>query len=77
VVIKDIVVIFLLGEIDRDTDEDGTGCDTLRDAGTEVPAVACNDDATGTNLTLESLVVNLGGTQGISCFFLSSSVAND
>jgi hypothetical protein len=59
-------------------DDDGTGCDVLKDAGTAVPAAACEDDAVrgegtavptmareddavGTKLTLESLVVNLGG----------------
>jgi hypothetical protein len=42
-------------------DEDGMGCNVLKDAGTEVPAAAHDDDAIGTKLMLESLVVNLGG----------------
>jgi hypothetical protein len=34
-----------------------------------VPTTAREDDAVGTKLTLESLVVNLGGAQCVSYFF--------
>jgi hypothetical protein len=43
-------------------DDDGMGCDALNIAGTLVPAAVCDDDTAGTKLTLENLVVNLGGT---------------